>query len=138
MQLAVGVEFAISGMIAALGKDIVKEYDLAICDTAVGGTLNFTFVYLLTAVAPAVASGQLYRKSRDCAAASVAPDTMTGRFGVTAGTAMIGAFEDGLRIRERAKLVPIQRFRISPKGPPTWRSSYGADGRHLSPISHRR
>ncbi len=52
MQRAVGVELAISGMRATLGKDILKEHDLAICVIAVGGTLNFIFVYLPTAVAP--------------------------------------------------------------------------------------
>ncbi len=119
----------------------MNEPDLAICNIAVGGTLNFIFVYLPTAVAPAVAyalssSGQLCRKSSVCAAASVAPDTMTGRSGVTDGAAMISAFEAGLRIRERAKLILIQRFRISPKRLSTWRSRCGADGRRGSLNSH--
>ncbi len=76
MQLAVGVGVATSRMIAAFGNDIVKEHELAICDIAFGGTLNFVLVYLLKAVAPAVAyapssSSQLCKKSRVRAAAPV-------------------------------------------------------------------
>ncbi len=93
MLLAVGAGIAISGTIAAFGKDILKEHVLAICDIAAGGTLNSILVS---------SSGQLVRKSRLCAVASVAADAMTGRSGVTVDTTMISAFEAGIRIREHA------------------------------------
>lgn len=54
MEETVGLGLAASGMIAARGKDILKEIDFAFCDIAVGGTLNFILVYLLT---PAVVVG---------------------------------------------------------------------------------
>lgn len=54
MELTVGVGLSASGMIAARGKNIIKELDFALCDIAVGGTLNFILVYLLTPVATAV------------------------------------------------------------------------------------
>eukprot|EP00177_Eucheuma_denticulatum_P004428 GFKZ01008040.1.p1 GENE.GFKZ01008040.1~~GFKZ01008040.1.p1 ORF type:complete len:390 (-),score=51.61 GFKZ01008040.1:1295-2464(-) len=54
MEETVGLGLAASGMIAARGKDILNELDFAFCDIAVGGTLNFILVYLLT---PAVVVG---------------------------------------------------------------------------------
>ncbi|PXF41950.1 Protein RETICULATA-RELATED 3, chloroplastic [Gracilariopsis chorda] len=53
MELTVGLGLAASGMIAARGKRIWKELDLALCDIAVGATLNFMLVYLLAPVAGA-------------------------------------------------------------------------------------
>ncbi len=44
MQLALGAGARYRGMIAALKKSIVQEHELAICDIAVGGTLNFVLV----------------------------------------------------------------------------------------------
>lgn len=54
MEETVGLGLAASGMIAARGKEILNELDFAICDIAVGATLNFILVYLLSPVAPAV------------------------------------------------------------------------------------
>lgn len=54
MEETVGLGLAASGMIAARGKDILNELDFAFCDIAVGATLNFILVYLLT---PAVVVG---------------------------------------------------------------------------------
>lgn len=54
MEETVGLGLAASGMIAARGKNILNELDFAFCDIAVGGTLNFILVYLLT---PAVVVG---------------------------------------------------------------------------------
>lgn len=54
MEETVGLGLAASGMIAARGKDILNELDFAFCDIAVGGTLNFILVYLLT---PAILVG---------------------------------------------------------------------------------
>lgn len=51
MEETMGLGLAASGMIAARGKKILSEIDLAFCDIAVGGTLNFILVYLL---APAI------------------------------------------------------------------------------------
>lgn len=48
MELTVGLGLSSSGMIAARGKDILKELDFAICDIAVGAAVNFLLVYLLT------------------------------------------------------------------------------------------
>lgn len=48
MELTVGLGLSSSGMIAARGKDIIKELDFAICDIAVGAAVNFLLVYLLT------------------------------------------------------------------------------------------
>lgn len=54
MELTVGLGLSSSGMIAARGKDILKELDFALCDVAVGAAVNFILVYLLTPVwAPA-------------------------------------------------------------------------------------
>ena len=54
MELTVGLGLSSSGMIAARGKDILKELDFALCDIAVGAAVNFILVYLLTpAWAPA-------------------------------------------------------------------------------------
>lgn len=50
MEETVGLGLAASGMIAARGKNILAELDLALCDIAVGATLNFILVYLLTPV----------------------------------------------------------------------------------------
>lgn len=64
MEETVGLGLAASGMIAARGKDILKEIDFAFCDIAVGGTLNFILVYLLTpavVVGGAAKSGSLAR-----------------------------------------------------------------------------
>lgn len=58
MEETVGLGLAASGMIAARGKDILNELDFAFCDIAVGGTLNFILVYLLT---PAVVAGGAVR-----------------------------------------------------------------------------
>lgn len=52
MEETVGLGLAASGMIAARGKSILRELDFALCDIAVGATLNFILVYLLS---PAVA-----------------------------------------------------------------------------------
>lgn len=54
MEETVGLGLAASGMIAARGKNILNELDFAFCDVAVGATLNFILVYLLT---PAVVVG---------------------------------------------------------------------------------
>lgn len=54
MEETVGLGLSGSGMIAARGKDILNELDFAFCDIAVGGTLNFILVYLLT---PAIVVG---------------------------------------------------------------------------------
>jgi hypothetical protein len=51
MEETVGLGLAASGMIAARGKDILNELDFAFCDVAVGATLNFILVYLLSPVA---------------------------------------------------------------------------------------
>ena len=50
MEETVGLGLAASGMIAARGKNILAELDLALCDISVGATLNFILVYLLTPV----------------------------------------------------------------------------------------
>lgn len=52
MEETVGVGLAASGMIAARGAEIWNEIDFAVCDVAVGATLNFILVYLLSPVAP--------------------------------------------------------------------------------------
>lgn len=51
MELTVGVALSSSGMIAARGDRILQELDFAICDIAVGATLNFILVFLLAPVA---------------------------------------------------------------------------------------
>jgi hypothetical protein len=51
MEETVGLGLAASGMIAARGKEILDELDFAFCDIAVGATLNFILVYLLSPVA---------------------------------------------------------------------------------------
>lgn len=56
MEETVGLGLAASGMIAARGKKILSEIDLAFCDIAVGGTLNFILVYLLAPTIGARAS----------------------------------------------------------------------------------
>lgn len=55
MEQTVGVGLAASGMVAARGKAILCELDLALCDIAVGATLNFLLVFLLTPVYGATA-----------------------------------------------------------------------------------
>lgn len=55
MEETMGLGLAASGMIAARGKNILSELDFAFCDIAVGGTLNFLLVYLLT---PAIGASQ--------------------------------------------------------------------------------
>lgn len=57
MEETVGLALAASGMIAARGKNILAELDFAFCDIAVGGTLNFILVYLLTPAFGARAGG---------------------------------------------------------------------------------
>lgn len=56
MEETMGLGLAASGMIAARGKKILSEIDLAFCDIAVGGTLNFILVYLLAPTVGARAS----------------------------------------------------------------------------------
>lgn len=53
MELTVGLGLAASGMVAARGARIWDELDFALCDVAVGATLNFLLVYLLSPVAGA-------------------------------------------------------------------------------------
>ena len=57
MELTVGLGLAASGMVAARGDRIWAELDFAFCDIAVGGTLNFILVYLLTPSIGAAAGG---------------------------------------------------------------------------------
>eukprot|EP00871_Galdieria_phlegrea_P001421 jgi/Galph1/227/GphlegSOOS_G4961.1 len=48
MEETLGLGLGFSGMIAARGKDILKELDFATCDLAVGAAMNFILVWLLT------------------------------------------------------------------------------------------
>lgn len=57
MEETVGLGLAASGMIAARGDKILSELDFAFCDIAVGATLNFILVYLLTPSFGVVPSG---------------------------------------------------------------------------------
>lgn len=61
MEETIGLGLASSGMIAARGKDILSELDFAFCDIAVGATLNFMLVYLLTPAYGASTGGMLSR-----------------------------------------------------------------------------
>ncbi|EME31368.1 protein reticulata-related 3, chloroplastic [Galdieria sulphuraria] len=48
MEETLGLGLGFSGMIAARGKQILKELDFAICDLVVGAAMNFILVWLLT------------------------------------------------------------------------------------------
>ncbi|GJQ11096.1 hypothetical protein GpartN1_g2887.t1 [Galdieria partita] len=56
MEETLGLGLGFSGMIAARGKQILKELDFAICDLAVGAAMNFILVWLLT---PSISIHQL-------------------------------------------------------------------------------
>lgn len=60
MEETLGLGLGFSGMIAARGKQILKELDFAICDLAVGAAMNFILVWLLT---PSVSIQQLKNTS---------------------------------------------------------------------------
>lgn len=52
MEETVGLALSASGMIAARGKNIWNELDFAFCDIAVGASVNFALVWLLSPVIP--------------------------------------------------------------------------------------
>jgi len=60
MEETLGLGLGFSGMIAARGKQILKELDFAFCDLAVGAAMNFILVWLLT---PSVSIQQLKSSS---------------------------------------------------------------------------
>ncbi len=67
MELTVVLELAVSCMIASRGNIMLKELDFAICDIAVGGTVNFVLVYMFTLVAfPTLRRRRLRSCSQTC------------------------------------------------------------------------
>lgn len=46
MEETVGLGLAVSGMVAARGKEILNELDFAFCDMMVGAVLNFTALWI--------------------------------------------------------------------------------------------
>lgn len=76
MEETVGLSLCVSGIVAARGKDVLKELDFVLIDTAVGASLNFVLMWLLapsmTPLSPVATTASASRGGAGAAAAVAA------------------------------------------------------------------